>query len=145
MSAKIGRRELRWKYIHDDGDCFYDVGIKEDGSLHNPRGYPDHRVRAAIDGALARRHARASTAAKKAAETRRRRKERQVYRIVQRLNDGGTLTPATNCEICGRGLDDPESLARGIGSDCWQQILAAIEAASKGATATAALVSVSMT
>jgi hypothetical protein len=121
-------RSKHFRYVRYDGDEFLDVGIREDGSLHNPHGYPDDQVRAAIDGALARRHAYASAAAKRAAETRRRRKERKVYQVVRRLKDGGTFTPGDHCEICGRGLDDPQSLARGIGSDCWQLILAGLEA-----------------
>jgi Family of unknown function (DUF6011) len=118
----------RWKYIRCGGDIYRDIGVNEDGSVHNPHGYPEDVVRAAVTEAEARRHARASAAAKKAAQTRRRRRERLVYKAVQRLMDGGALTPGTNCEICGRGLDDPESKARGVGSDCWQLILAAIEA-----------------
>ena len=43
--------------------------------------------------------------------------------MTVRLADGGEFTPGTNCEICGKGLDDPQSLARGIGSDCWQRVM----------------------
>jgi hypothetical protein len=32
-----------------------------------------------------------------------------------------------NCEICGRALSDPESIKRGIGSECWQHVLSAVE------------------
>lgn len=118
----------RFKYVREGGDLYWDVGVEKDGSLYNPHGYPDDLVRAAVCEAEERRHARASRAAKKAAETRRRRRERLVYEVVQRLKDGGALTPGTHCEICGRGLDDPESIARGIGSDCWQVILASLDA-----------------
>ena len=48
---------------------------------------------------------------------------------MQRLKEGGKLTPGTHCEICGKTLGDPESKARGIGSDCWQFILTLINAA----------------
>jgi hypothetical protein len=121
----------RWKWVRHDGDIYRDVGVDKDGSVHNPNGYPEDVVRAAVEGAEARRHARASEAAK--------RKDRMVYQVVQRLRDGGTFTPGTHCEICGRGLDDPDSKARGadvsptpgIGSECWQLILAALEPADR--------------
>jgi hypothetical protein len=118
----------RWKYIRSGGDVYRDLGVDKDGSVWNPNGYPEDIVRAAVCEAEGRRHARRSTAAKKAADTRRQRKERLVYQVVQRLKDGGALTPGTHCHICGRGLDDPESKARGIGSDCWQLILASLDA-----------------
>ncbi len=118
----------RWKYIRYDGDVYRDLGVDQDGSVYNPHGYPEDIVRAAVSKAEARRHERASVAAKKSADTHRQRKERNVYQVAQRLKNGGALTPGTHCHICGRGLDDPESKARGIGSDCWQLILASIEA-----------------
>lgn len=109
------------------GGALNNVGLNPDGTLHNPNGYPEELVRASIAGALERRHARMSAAAKKAAKTRAERKERNVYRVVAKLKAGGKLTPGTHCEICGKGLGDPESKARGIGSDCWQFILDLID------------------
>jgi hypothetical protein len=106
---------------------FFDVGILPDGTLHNPRGYPEDEVRAAVLAADARCHERRSRAARKAAETRRHRRDAQVYAAVKRLASGGAFIPWTNCEVCGRGLDDPESIARGIGSDCWQDVLRLLE------------------
>jgi Family of unknown function (DUF6011) len=117
-----------WKAIRHDGDVYIDIGVDKDGSVYNPHGYPEDIVRAAVRGAEERRHERRSAAAKKAAQTRRRRRERLVYQVVQRLRDGGAFNPGTHCEICGKGLSDPESEARGIGSDCWQDIHARLEA-----------------
>lgn len=122
----------RWKWISDgNGGRYHDVGVNDDGTLHNPHGYPVDNVCAAIAGAEQRLHARRIAAATKAAETRRRRKEKLVYEVVQRLKADGqsAFCPGEVCGICGRGLDDPESRARGIGSDCWQQILAALQVA----------------
>jgi hypothetical protein len=109
------------------GSRLYDVGITADGTLHNPNGYPEEAVRAAIEGALERKHERRSEAAKKAADTRARRKEREVSKIVAQIKAGGALTPAGSCRLCGKALDDPESIGRGIGSDCWQFVLTVIE------------------
>lgn len=122
MTAKP--RSHYWRYIYTAyGEVLHNVGIREDGSLSNPNGYDEIKLRAAIDGILARRAERRSAAAKQAAETRRQRVEKLIYAEVQRLQDGGVFIPADLCRICGRGLDDPASLGRGIGSDCWQRIL----------------------
>jgi hypothetical protein len=38
-----------------------------------------------------------------------------------------------NCAICGRGLSDLESINRGVGSECWQDVLRIIDAAKRAA------------
>lgn len=116
----------KYKWVHHDGGKLYEVGILPDGTLHNPRGYPDDLVRTVVLAADARRHERRSRAAKKAAATRSHRRERQVYRIVERISSGHSIGPRHNSAICGRGLDDPESIERGIGSECWQDVLRVI-------------------
>lgn len=116
-----------WKWIRHNGERLLDVGIAADGTLHNPNGYAEDIVRAAIAGAEERRRERRSNAAQKAAITRAARKERKVYEVVARLRDNGQLVPGNHCEICGKGLDDPGSKERGIGSDCWQFILSHID------------------
>jgi hypothetical protein len=34
-----------------------------------------------------------------------------------------SIGPRSNGAVCCRGLGDPESIARGIGSECWQDVL----------------------
>ena len=84
------------------------------------------RVQRASDAAFARAHSRRSEAAKRAAQTRKKRQGRRVYEIVAALKAGRKLTSTTTCRCCGKGLDDPESISRGIGSDCWQVIMRAL-------------------
>jgi hypothetical protein len=98
----------RWK--------LYEVGILPDGTLHNPRGYPDEIVRTAVLAADAHRRARRSRAAKNASETRARRHTNQIYAVTLHLQDGRSVGPRHHCAICGRGLGDPQSIERGIGS-----------------------------
>jgi hypothetical protein len=98
-----------------------------DGSLINPNGYPEDQVRAAIEDARRREHEQRSKAAKKAAETRRKRKDRNLYDLVERYFDEGYLPSASHCRQCGKGLSDSESINRGIGSECWQGFLRAQE------------------
>lgn len=112
-----------WKWVRHEGAMLYSIGVNPDGSLHNPNGYPEGTVRAAVAAAEQRRHQRRSTAAKKAAETKRRRQEKRTYDIVQRIGAGERFGPRSHCVICKRGLDDPQSINRGIGSECWQAVL----------------------
>lgn len=119
----------RWKWIRHEGEKLYDIGLNDDGTLHNPNGYPAETVRAVIAGAEQRAHERASKATKKAAETRRRRHDKLVYDVARRIVAGERYGPRTSCYVCGRGLDDPQSIQRGVGPECWQGALDLIEAA----------------
>lgn len=105
----------------------YDVGILPDGTLHNPNNYPEDEVRASVLEADARRHERRSRGAKKAAVTRQRRTVKLVHVTAQRILKNENIGPRSHCEICGRGLSDQQSIERGIGSECWQDVLTAIE------------------
>ena len=112
-----------WKWVIHEGATLENIGVNPDGSLHNPNGYPDETVRAAVAAAEQRRRQSYSKAAKKAAETKQRRQEKRVYETVQRIGAGERFGPRSHCVICKRGLDDPQSIQRGIGSECWQSIL----------------------
>lgn len=115
-----------WRWIRHDGTTLKDIGINPDGTLHNPNGYPEATVRTAIAAACERQRQKRSDAARKAAATRRRRQDRRVYDAARRIAEGHVYGPSENCFICGRGVDDPRSVQRGIGSDCWQLVLDAI-------------------
>jgi len=117
----------RWKWIRHDDAMLRDIGVNDDGSLHNPNGYPDDTVRAAIQAAQERRGQRRSEAATRAAGTRRKRTQARIYEVARRIVDGHMFGPSGHCEICGRGLDDPDSIERGIGSECWQFVLDCIK------------------
>jgi len=107
-----------------DSGTLSKVGIDADGSLWNPNGYPEDEVRRAVEEANQRRKEVRSEAAKKAAVTRKLRVEKKTYEFAQRLKDTGHLTPSKHCLICRKRCSDPESVARGVGSDCWQNVLA---------------------
>jgi hypothetical protein len=118
--------KYQWVFKPGFNGKFRDVGILSDGTLWNPNGYPENEVRAAVLDADARRRIRRSNAAKKAAVTRRERHGRLVYSVAKGIVEGKEYGPRKNCVVCGKGLTDPPSIARGIGSDCWQCILEAI-------------------
>jgi len=117
-----------WKRVRYQGQKLYQVGVYDDGSLWNPNGYEEATVRAAVQHAENERAERRSEAAKKAAEKRRRRQRDQINKIAREIADGANLGPRENCVICGRGLADNESIQRGVGSECWQSVLEAVEA-----------------
>ncbi len=117
----------RYNWVTHEGTKLYQVGILPDGTLHNPNGYPDELVRTAVLAADQRKHERRSNAAKDAAVTRQRRQRYKVHMIAKRLAAGGSAGPALKCSICHRRLSDAESIARGVGSECWQGVLDMIE------------------
>jgi hypothetical protein len=121
----------RYKWVYHDDTKLYEVGILADGTLHNPRGYPEDVVRAAVLAADARRHERRSKAAEKAGETRRRRQHLRTAAVARRILAGQGIGAQQRCAICGRGLDDPASIERGVGSECWQDVLAIVDASHK--------------
>jgi hypothetical protein len=131
MGAGILKKEettMTWRWIHHNGERLRDVGVLADGSLHNPNGYDEAIVREAIRRAKEQEHECRSIAAKEAAITRRLRREKRVYEIAKRIVARERFGPRQNCVICGKGLTDSESITRGIGSDCWQDVLATISA-----------------
>ena len=118
----------RYQWIGHGPERLMDVGVNPDGTLHNPNGYPEDTVRAAILTAeMCEREAR-SQAARKAAVTRARRQRAKVYDRARRTIDGGVFAPRLKCSIRGRKLNDTESIERGVGSECWDQVLDALEA-----------------
>jgi hypothetical protein len=123
----------RWHWVKHEGQELRDIGVDDDGAVHNPRGYPEDLVRAAVSAAEKRVKERLSESAKRAAETRRKRTERKVYEAARRLVEGHEIGPRTGCAICGRGLGDQQSIQRGIGSECWQDVLTAIQRHSRPA------------
>ena len=116
----------RYKWVHHNETKLFQVGIWPDGTLWNPNGYPDDTVRAAVLEADERKHIRRSNAAKKAAETRRKRTAERVYIVARRIVEGRCFGPRHHCWICGKGLGDQQSIERGIGSECWQDVLTLI-------------------
>lgn len=118
-----------WK-IGASAEKFKDVGILADGTLHNPNNYPEDILRAALNRAAIRLHEWRSKSAKLAAVTRKKRVERKTYEVAQRFIATGRFEgPRHHCYICGKGLNDRESITRGVGSECWQKVLEIITAA----------------
>jgi hypothetical protein len=118
-----------YRWIRHGDQVLREVGVLGDSSLHNPNGYPADLVREAVAAANDRRRRRRSEAATRAAETRRRRTDKLVYDTAARIMAGERLGPAARCCICRRALSDPQSIRRGIGSECWQSVLTALERA----------------
>jgi hypothetical protein len=118
----------KYRYVNYNGTFYFSIGILPDGTLHNPKGYPESEVRAAVAAADARRHESRSNAAKKAVATRANRVRLRVNYAAQRTAAGMGIGNRTNCYICSRALSDPESTKRGIGPECWQDVLHEFEA-----------------
>jgi hypothetical protein len=117
-----------YRYINTpEYGYLYEIGIYADGTLRNPRGYPEHQVREVLERVLEEDRKRRSDGAKRAAITRKRRQAKLIIETAKKIVEGAKIGPRSNCVICGRSLGDPESIQRGIGSECWQGVLSAVE------------------
>ena len=106
----------------------HDIGILPDGSLHNPRGYPEDLLREAVATANERRRQRREDAKRRAAETRAKRLELRISETVRLILAGANIGPESHCVVCHKALVDPESFERGIGPECWDRILSRVTA-----------------
>lgn len=121
--------DIIYRWVCWETDILRDVGIRADGSLHNPHGYPEANVRAAIKAAEERRQQQRCAAAQKASVTRTRRREKRVIETARRIATDHDIGERHSCAICGEMLSYPESMRRGIGPECWQDVLTILERA----------------
>jgi hypothetical protein len=119
----------RYRWVHDPDDrrnILYDVGILADGSLHNPNRYDADLVRRAVQVVEAARQARRREAAQKAVATKVRWRQVRLDKLA-RDYIAGRLAPGDRCRICRRAITDEISRQRGIGPECWQDLLCRCE------------------
>mgnify|MGYP006435296309 CR=1 FL=1 len=116
-----------YNWIRHNGEKLRDVGVRDDGTLYNPNGYDEQTVREAVKNADERRAQKRRDAAQKAAETRRRRREKNVKSVARTILTHHGIERRNTCAICSRNLSDEASIARGVGSECWQDVLKAVE------------------
>jgi hypothetical protein len=122
------RIAYRW-YRASDGKVFHNVSLQHNGHEITSFECDESEHDAAMEGlryVLIEERARRCESAKKAAITRRNRTNDRVYDVARALIDG-RINPAVRCNICRKIVTDDESRLRGIGSDCWQAVLRAIE------------------
>jgi hypothetical protein len=129
------KRCLRLRWIEGG------IAITADGALTSDSGtaVTPKQAEAAWqwlhEGATTAAHERSLTA-RRAGAARARRRERTVYDIVTEHLRTGAFQSAHSCKCCGKELTDPASIARGIGSECWQRVLDQIERAKMKGQAT---------
>jgi hypothetical protein len=121
-----GKQCQQWRHIHFNGAKLTDPKFTSDGVCSAAGDVDRVTILRALITANRRQHDRRSASSKRAAQTRAQRVELLVYRTALRLIDGGSLSPSTRCIICRKRVTDEESIARGIGAECWQGVLAAI-------------------
>ena len=115
-----------WRRINYGSTTLRNVTFNADGTLEY-----DGCERVALQ-AFVSRHRRIkenrSAGARRAAETRRIRKEAIVYEVAEHwLITGKFPGPSDNCSICGRKISDGAAIKRGIGSECWQEFLSVVD------------------
>ena len=116
----------RWKWVRYEGERIDWPEFRADGTAR-AEGVSERTVLEALVNANRKLRDKRSRAARAAAETRARRRDKELYRIAHTINVGGRTGPQMHCLLCGRGLTDEESIARGVGSECWQHVLDVME------------------
>ncbi len=74
------------------------------------------------------RQARREIASQRGIQTRQRRRNARLENIAAIIASGKSAEPSIKCLICRRKLADETAVSRGVGSECWQDVLSAIEA-----------------
>lgn len=131
------RPVMRWRWVlMPDGGRVRDVSVSHEGGrlvgFDYSGPYDTDAVLDRIVEVLARKRKRRSEAAKRGAATRSARKERRVYEIAKAVLRE-SVSPAARCSLCGRGLTDEQSRRRGVGPECWGDVLRAVERLASGA------------
>jgi hypothetical protein len=108
------------RYIRYDGKIFRNVGLKDDGSLYNPHNYSEETARAAIAY-------EAERIAQQAAATRQRRYQQRIHSIAKQILEEDGIGERHSCALCKKVLTDPISVKRGIGPECWDRVMRAVE------------------
>jgi hypothetical protein len=125
------QKEPNWTNLEHPGKLVYKVGFYDDGTLYNPEGYPEEEARRLIEPRYAKwkeeREERRKRGAARAVITRARRREKLINEIADKMVRDEQIGPRHSCCICKRKLTDEVSIARGIGSECWQGILDWVE------------------
>ncbi len=131
----IPKKQIAYRWYRSNGTVFHNVSLEHDSENIVSFSCDEDDKEAAKAGLFAvliSEKAKRSEAAKKAAETRRQRTKARVYEVARALV-AGRINPAVRCHICRKIVTDDESRLRGIGSDCWQDVLRAIERLKGGA------------
>jgi hypothetical protein len=117
-------KHYRWSWVYGkDRELYHSVWIEPDGSLHNPRNYPEEPARAAALAADQRKADRLRESRERGVKKRRERREARIQEAAKRILRKEGIGNSDHCYCCHKFLTDPESIGRAIGSECWQHVL----------------------
>lgn len=135
--ALIRRRGLRWSTFRGHGR----VRLSTDGEVTlepyewmSPTDQAKHpgKVRAELLDWLRKEVEESKASIAKGVATRARRRAARLKAVTDKwlAGEGAVYANRDRCACCRKLLTDPESRARGIGPECWEDIVQAIERAS---------------
>lgn len=133
----IPKKRIAYQWYRSNNTIFRNVTLEHDGEKvvsFTCDSDDKEAAKAALVSVLVSEKAKRSEAAKKAALTRRTRTKARVYEVA-RAYIAGPSRAAMRCRICGKRMNDDESILRGVGSDCWQDVLSVIKQLTKGGDA----------
>ncbi len=123
-----------WGWVRlSDGRKVFNVKIANENGVSKiafDGEFSESEVRQTVLKILQREKGRRQEAAKRAVETRAIRRKQDVYRAAK-LYAENNLTPSRRCLCCKRVITDLTSFQRGVGSECWQEVLRVFETLSR--------------
>ncbi len=130
LAKRLRTSPRRYNWILVGSRRMHNPSVRaEDGRVveatTSDEGFTSTEIVRAIFHAFFQGHEQRSESAKRGARKAAKRRQLLVYEAAEALKNNA-LTPRKRCRICGRGLEDHASIARGIGSECWEQVLAAL-------------------
>jgi hypothetical protein len=108
------------QYSWPDGTTNYKVAVHRRGARREWRYPRDFSVLAECRSWACTEVER--VAERQSRETRDRRREQRIAEITRDYLLGKHVGDSLECQMCGRTLTDPVSIARGIGSECWPRL-----------------------
>jgi Family of unknown function (DUF6011) len=125
--SKQYKRAYHWRYVRHNGESFERVGIERDGSLWNPNGYPEERVRPIVEYFVNQKLVQRVAAIKRGVETRKRRRLTRIAEAAHKLRTQAGIGDRLCCYCCNKAFTDPVSIKRGIGPECWEHVVRRME------------------
>ena len=130
LSGLLTPKFRGWSWVRlSDGRKVMNVRVIDVGGVAKitfDGDFPESEVREAAFKILQRKKNLRQEAAKRAVETRAIRRKQDVYRAAK-LYSQNNLTPSRRCLCCKRVITDLTSFQRGVGSECWQEVLRVFE------------------
>jgi len=95
--------------------------------LWNPHAYSLDAILPVLEAKVAEYEEDRRESYRRGGLTRRLRHEQKITKAARLYLSASGIPSAIVCQVCTKGLSDKQSIARGIGSECWGRLLCRVE------------------